>query len=103
MERKRLKLLYDKEGDYLKVFFDEKEGYFRETENDQVMERVDAEGNLIGFSILNISVIKNQPLSIVKSLMLVFCKFSSIHFCRKPFIAFYLLLFNALKTIKNLT
>jgi|GEM_PF-6080639 len=29
--------------------FDRKEGYFRETENDQVMEKVDVEGNIPGF------------------------------------------------------
>ncbi|MFH0981437.1 MAG: hypothetical protein V2A79_07855 [Planctomycetota bacterium] len=36
-----VKLWYDPEGDYLEVIFDQKEGYFRETENDQVMEKVD--------------------------------------------------------------
>jgi hypothetical protein len=32
----------------LEVIFDQKPGYFRETENDQVMEKVDDEGN-VGF------------------------------------------------------
>ena len=64
MERKIVKLWYDAEGDYLEVLFDPKEGYFRETENDRVMERIDMEGNIIGFSILNISSIKKQPIEV---------------------------------------
>jgi len=60
-----IKVWYDKEGDYLEVLFDRKEGYFKETENDAVMEKVDEEGNLIGFSILKVSALKEQkPLSI---------------------------------------
>ena len=36
-----------------------------ETENDAVIEKVDAEGNIIGFSILKVSALKEQkPLSI---------------------------------------
>lgn len=60
-----IKVWYDKEGDYLKVLFGRKAGYFRETENDDVMEKIDDEGNLIGFSILQVSALKEQePLSI---------------------------------------
>ena len=44
-----VKIWYDKEGDYLEVLFDRKAGYFRETENDAVMEKVDTEGNIVGF------------------------------------------------------
>jgi len=62
---KEIKVWYDKEGDYLEVIFERKEGYFRETENDAVMEKVDEEGNIIGFSILKVSALKEQkPLSI---------------------------------------
>ena len=50
---KNVKIWYDKEGDYLEVLFDRREGYFVETENDAIMEKVDKEGNVIGFSILN--------------------------------------------------
>ena len=46
-----VKIWYDKEADYLEVLFDRKAGYFRETENDAVMEKVDDKGNIIGFSI----------------------------------------------------
>jgi len=62
---KEVRIWYDKEGDYLEVIFDRKPGYFRETENDAVMEKVDKEGNIIGFSILKVSALEEQkPLSI---------------------------------------
>ena len=62
---KEVRIWYDKEGDYLEVIFERKGGYFRETENDAVMEKVDEEGNIIGFSILKVSALKEQePLSI---------------------------------------
>ncbi len=60
---KKIKIWYDKEGDYLEVLFERKMGYFRETENDAVMEKVDKEGNIIGFSILKVSALKEKPLS----------------------------------------
>jgi uncharacterized protein YuzE len=62
---KEIKVWYDKQGDYLEVLFERKAGYFRETDNDAVMEKVDEEGNIIGFSILKVSALKEQkPLSI---------------------------------------
>jgi uncharacterized protein YuzE len=64
MERKNVKVWYDPEGDYLEVIFERKEGYFRETENDQVMQKVDSEGNVIGFSVLKVSALKSQPLDV---------------------------------------
>ena len=48
---KEISVWYDKEGDYLEVMFERKAGYFKQTENDAVMEKVDNEGNIIGFSI----------------------------------------------------
>ena len=60
-----VKVWYDREADYLEVLFDRKEGYFRETDNDAVMEKVDSQGNIIGFSILNVGAIsQRQPLSV---------------------------------------
>jgi uncharacterized protein YuzE len=60
-----VKVWYDKEADYLEVLFEQKEGYFRETENDAVMEKVDRQGNILGFSILKISALsQDQPLSV---------------------------------------
>ena len=64
MEQKNIKLWYDSEGDYLEVIFEKKEGYFRETENDQIMEKVDKDGNILGFSVLKVSSVKNQPMGI---------------------------------------
>ncbi len=64
MGKKVIKIWYDKEGDYLEVLFERKKGYFRKTENDAVMEKVDDEGNVIGFSILKVSAVKEKPLSI---------------------------------------
>ena len=62
---KEIKIWYDKEGDYLEVLFDRKAGYFRETENSAVMEKVDEQGNLLGFSILKVSSMSEQePLSV---------------------------------------
>jgi uncharacterized protein YuzE len=67
---KEIKIWYDKESDYLEVLFEKKAGYFRETENDAVMEKVDKKGNVIGFSIMKVSALKeNKPLSVsLKSL-----------------------------------
>lgn len=62
---KEIRIWYDKEGDYLEVLFERKAGYFRETDIDAVMEKVDEEGNIIGFSILKVSALKEKkPLSI---------------------------------------
>ena len=60
-----IKVWYDQEGDYLEVIFERKKGFFRETENDAVMEKVDENGDVLGFSILNVSALKGQqPLSV---------------------------------------
>jgi len=64
MARDRVKVWYDAKGDYLEVLFDQRPGYFRETANDQVMEKVDAEGNVIGFSVLKVSGIGEKPLDV---------------------------------------
>ncbi len=62
--QRRVKIWYDSEGDYLEVIFEQRPGYFRETANDQVMEKVDEEGNLLGFSVLRVSSMKEKPLDI---------------------------------------
>jgi hypothetical protein len=51
----RVKVWFDPEADFLEVIFSDAPGYMRETENDAVMERVDLEGNLLGFSIMAVS------------------------------------------------
>jgi uncharacterized protein YuzE len=65
MAKKVVKVWYDPEGDYLEVIFEQKKGYFRETENDQVMEKVDQEGNILGFSVLKVSKLRKKPLEVV--------------------------------------
>jgi uncharacterized protein YuzE len=62
--QKHLKIWYDAEGDFLEVIFDQRAGYFRETGNDQVMEKVDEEGNVLGFSVLRVSAMKEKPLDV---------------------------------------
>jgi uncharacterized protein YuzE len=60
-----VKVWYDREGDYLEVLFEIRKGYFKETENDAVMKKVDEEGNIIGFSILKVSALKDhEPITI---------------------------------------
>lgn len=62
---KEIKIWYDEEGDYLEVLFERKAGYFRETSNDAVMEKVDDKGNILGFSILKISALRGRkPLAV---------------------------------------
>ena len=64
MAERQLRVWYDAEGDYLEVTFDQKPGYFRETANEQVMEKVDDAGNVLGFSVLRVSAIKEKPLDV---------------------------------------
>jgi uncharacterized protein YuzE len=64
MAERKLKIWYDREADYLEVIFDQREGYFRETASDQVMEKVDNEGNVLGFSVLKVSALQKSPLEL---------------------------------------
>ena len=64
MAGRKLTVWYDPEGDFLEVIFDQRPGFFRETENDQVMEKVDEAGNVLGFSVLRVSALKEKPLEI---------------------------------------
>ncbi|MBW4540005.1 MAG: DUF2283 domain-containing protein [Myxacorys chilensis ATA2-1-KO14] len=58
-----IKIWFDPEGDFLEVVFYDRPGYMQETNNDAVMERVDEDGNLLGFSILGVSQLdKATPL-----------------------------------------
>lgn len=52
---------YDQAGDYLEVMFAHRKGYFRETGNDAVMEKVDESGRVIGFSIVKVRALKGDP------------------------------------------
>ncbi len=56
----RVKVWFDAEGDFLEVIFSDKPGYMRETDHDAVMERVDDEGNILGFSIMQVTQFRKQ-------------------------------------------
>ena len=64
MADRKLRIWFDREGDFLEVVFDQREGYFRETASDQVMEKVDRDGNVLGFSILHVSALAREPLEV---------------------------------------
>lgn len=56
----KVKVWFDAEADYLEVRFSDAAGYEKETAHDAVMERVDAEGHVIGFSILGVTRFKKE-------------------------------------------
>ena len=58
---------FDKEGDFLEVILKRKKGYFRETDLDQVMIKVDDEGDVLGFSILALSSLSLKRVEIPTS------------------------------------
>jgi hypothetical protein len=59
----KVKLWFDPEGDYLEVTFSDAPGHMRETNSDAVMQRVDEQGRVIGFSVLGVSKFqKDHPL-----------------------------------------
>jgi hypothetical protein len=59
----KIKVWFDKEADFLEVRFSDAPGFQKETANDSVMERVDAQGRVTGFSILGVSrFTKEKPL-----------------------------------------
>lgn len=56
MAIRSVRVWLDPEADFLEVIFEpSRPGYFRETDDDRVMEKVDEQGNVIGFSILGVS------------------------------------------------
>ena len=59
----KVKIWFDGESDYLEVRFSDAAGHMKETGNDAVMERVDVNGRVIGFSIIGVSRFKkDKPL-----------------------------------------
>jgi hypothetical protein len=63
---KEIRIWFDKEGDFLEVLFERKPGFFKETEMDSIMKKIDSEGKIIGFSILKVSALReNTPISLV--------------------------------------
>lgn len=55
-----VKIWFDPEADFLEVLFSDAPGYMRETDNDAVLERVDSQGNILGFSVLNVSKLSTE-------------------------------------------
>ena len=59
----KLKIWFDAEADFLEVRFSDAAGTMKETTHDAVMERVDGQGRVTGFSILGVSRLrKDKPL-----------------------------------------
>ena len=59
----KLKIWFDAEADFLEVRFSDAAGTMKETAHDAVMERVDGQGRVTGFSILGVSRLrKDKPL-----------------------------------------
>jgi hypothetical protein len=59
----KVRVWFDAEADYLEVRFSDAVGYEKETGHEAVMERVDLEGRVIGFSVLGVSRFrKGKPL-----------------------------------------
>jgi uncharacterized protein YuzE len=59
----KIKVWFDAEADYLEVRFSDAAGQMQQTPHDAVMERVDQQGHVIGFSILGVSRFKkDKPL-----------------------------------------
>jgi uncharacterized protein YuzE len=67
MAQKVINVWFDQEGDFLEVPFERRAGLFRETANSQVMEKVDKDGNVIGFSIASVSKLASKPLEVALS------------------------------------
>ena len=59
----KIKVWFDAEADFLEVRFSDAAGYEKATTHDAVMERVDAAGQVVGFSIMGVSSFKkSKPL-----------------------------------------
>jgi uncharacterized protein YuzE len=64
MAKRKIRIWYDREGDFLEVMFEQRAGYFRETANPHVMEKVDEKGNVLGFSVMRVSALRDAPLEV---------------------------------------
>jgi hypothetical protein len=59
----KVKVWFDAEADFLEVRFSDAAGYEKTTKHDAVMERVDQQGRVIGFSVMGVSRFKkDKPL-----------------------------------------
>ena len=58
-----VKVWFDPEGDFLEVQFSDAPGFMRPTAYEAVMERVDEQGNVLGFTVMAVSKLdKDHPL-----------------------------------------
>ena len=64
MAEMKLKIWYDKEGDFLEVMFEQRPGVFREMANPHVMEKVDDQGKVLGFSVMRVGALQDAPLEV---------------------------------------
>ena len=61
-----VKVWFDADADFLEVRFSDAPGYMKETGHDAVMERLDEQGHVIGFSIQGVKrFTKDNPLQAV--------------------------------------
>lgn len=59
----KVRIWFDAEADFLEVRFSDAAGYEKETEHDAVMQRLDVNGQVIGFSVIGVSRFnKSAPL-----------------------------------------
>ena len=56
----KVKIWFDAEADFLEVRFSDAAGHMQETNHDAVLERVDEQGHVIGFSIMGVSRWKKE-------------------------------------------
>lgn len=56
----KVKVWFDPEGDFLEVQFSDAPGFMRPTAYEAVMERVDGQGHVLGFSVLGVSRFKKD-------------------------------------------
>jgi uncharacterized protein YuzE len=57
----KIKIWYDPEGDFLEIVLRSAPGVFEDTDIDQVMKKVDEHGNVIAYSIINVSTLRGSP------------------------------------------
>jgi hypothetical protein len=55
-----MKIRYDAEGDFIEVVLKDRKGTLRKTNSPYIMEKIDDDKNVIGFSILRVSTLKKQ-------------------------------------------
>ncbi len=58
-----MNIWYDKEGDFLEITFKHAKGFLKEISED-IYERVDEHGDLLGYSIMNVSRHERHALTI---------------------------------------